>query len=86
MSDTISRQWLMECVSEGLIKFDTERDENNFIHLIRDIAPPAEPEKGKWIPKPDEKFHCNKCDGIAPKGYRWDFCPNCGADMENGNG
>lgn len=41
----------------------------------------AEPEKGKWILKPDEKYHCDKCDGIAPKGFRWDFCPNCGADM-----
>lgn len=41
----------------------------------------AEPEKGKWILKPDEKFHCDKCDGIAPKGFRWDFCPHCGTDM-----
>lgn len=50
--------------------------------IARDMRP-AEPQrmKGKWIPKPDEKFHCNKCDGIAPKGYRWDFCPHCGADM-----
>ena len=44
MSDTISRQWLMECVSEGWIKFDTEKDENRFIHLVRDIAPSAQPE------------------------------------------
>ena len=38
--DSISRQWLMECVNEGWIKFDTEKDENIFIHLVRDIAHP----------------------------------------------
>ena len=37
--DAINRQWLMECVNEGWIKFDTEKDENRFIHLVRDIAP-----------------------------------------------
>ena len=42
MNDTISRQWLMECVNEGWIKFDTEKDENRFIHLVRDIAPSAQ--------------------------------------------
>ena len=44
MNDSISRQWLMECVNEGWIKFDTEKDENRFIHLVRDIAPSAQPE------------------------------------------
>ena len=41
--DCISRQWLMECVEEGWIKFDTEKDENRFVHLIRDIVPSAQP-------------------------------------------
>ena len=45
MDDLISRQWLMECVNEGWIKFDTEKDENTFIHLVRDIAPSAQPER-----------------------------------------
>lgn len=44
MNDLISRQWLMERVEEGWIKFDTEKDENRFIHLVRDIAPSAQPE------------------------------------------
>lgn len=42
--DAISRQWLMECVNEGWIKFDTEKDKNRFIHLVRDIAPPVNPQ------------------------------------------
>ena len=45
MDDLISRQWLMECVNERWIKFDTEKDENRFIHLVRDIAPSAQPEQ-----------------------------------------
>ena len=49
MNDLISRQWLMGCVNEGWIKFDTEKDENRFIHLVRDIAPSAQPEQ-QWIP------------------------------------
>ena len=43
MDDLISRKWLMECVNEGWIEFDTQEDENRFVHLIRDIAPPAQP-------------------------------------------
>ena len=49
MDDNISRQWLMECVNEGWIKFDTEKDENRFMHLVRDIAPSVQPEQ-RWIP------------------------------------
>ena len=39
--DAVSRKWLLEYVNEGWIKFDTEKDENRFIHLVRDIAPSA---------------------------------------------
>ena len=44
MDDVIKRQWLMECVNEGWIKFDTEKDKNRFIHLVRDIAPSEQSE------------------------------------------
>jgi hypothetical protein len=43
MDDLISRKWLVECVEEGWIKFDTEKDKNKFIHLVRDTAPSAQP-------------------------------------------
>ncbi len=91
--DAISRKWLMECVEEGWIKFDTEKDENIFIHLVRDIAPSARP-KGKWI-RVDGSAHgivsrvvkcslCNKNAGLSEEGF-WhlsNFCPNCGAKMD----
>ena len=44
MDDYISRQWLMECVNEGWIKFDTEKDTNTFIHLIRDMSQSVTPQ------------------------------------------
>lgn len=53
-NDLISRQWLMECINEGWIKFDTEKDENKFIHLVRDIAPPAQPYTAEEIDKMQE--------------------------------
>lgn len=48
-TDCISRKWLMECVEEGWIKFDTEKDENRFIHLVRDIAPSLQPERERTM-------------------------------------
>ena len=61
MNDLISRQWLVECVNEGWIKFDTEKDENRFIHLVRDIAPSAQP----------EIVRCKNCKHWMP--YDWMF-------------
>ena len=58
-NDLISRQWLMECVEEGWIKFETEIDENRFIHLVRDIAPSAQPETH------DKRTETHACDLIS---------------------
>ena len=75
MNDLISRQWLMECVNEGWIKFDTEKDENRFIHLVRDIAPTAQPERktGLWIEE-----HIDITDKEHPKSFRFYRCSACG--------
>ena len=54
MSDSISRKWLMECVNG--IKFETEKDENIIIHLVRDIAPSAQSE----ITEEDVREWCYK--------------------------
>ena len=93
MSDLISRQWLMECVNEGWIQFDTEKDENRFMHLVRDIAPSAQPQrmKGRWYHGDAYPHHlyCSVCYRTALPNdeyvERWNlhmnYCPNCGADM-----
>ena len=65
-TDTISRQWLMECVNEGWIKFDTEKDKNIFIHLVRDIAPSVQPE---------QRLSCKNCIHLG-YGYMMP-CKNC---------
>jgi len=65
MDDLISRQWLMECVNEGWIKFDTEKDENRFIHLVRDIAPSAQQDCTECAEYDHERHYCQKyCDVI----------------------
>lgn len=51
MQDLISRKWLMECIDEGWIKFDSEKDTNLYIHLVRDIAPSAQPYTDEEIQK-----------------------------------
>ncbi len=97
MNDLISRQWLMECVEEGWIKFDTEKDKNKFIHLVRDTAPSAQPQRmrGRYIGTEYDGY----ADG-CPVYYEWkcsvcgctfedeepnyNFCPNCGARMDGG--
>ena len=99
MSDFISREWLIEAVEEGWIKLDTQEDHNRIIHLVRDIAPSAQPERkmGKWIYGEDEYgidgYRCDKCGFFVPWDYAhtfinyiedYNFCPNCGADMRGG--
>jgi len=59
--DLINRKWLMECVDEGWIKFDTEKDKNRYIHLVRDIAPSAQPE---IIRCKDCKYYLEGSDGL----------------------
>ena len=83
--DAISRQWLMECVNEGWIKFDTEKDENRFIHLVRDMAPPVtpQPKTGHWIPtygnvKCSACGHTEEAGGVGKATH---YCSFCGADM-----
>lgn len=83
-TNTISRQWLMECVNEGWIKFDTEKDENRFIHLVRDIAPSAQQPKeiprrvlwSGWKGYRDTRYKCPNCE----KPVRNDdtYCHRCG--------
>ena len=66
MNDTVSRQWLMECVNEGWIKFDTEKDKNRFIHLVRDIAPSEQPE----ITEEQVREYCRK-RGLSVVDRAW---------------
>lgn len=79
-TDLISRQWLMECVNEGWIKFDTEKDENRFIHLVRDIAPSVQGRKRVVWCRDCKKYELSKdgmsgqCRRQSATFYAYDYC------------
>ena len=64
-TDLISKQWLLKCIDDGSIKFDTEKDTNRFIHLVRDIAPTIEPERMKRYCR----YHGIMCEYATEYGY-----------------
>lgn len=58
--------------------------------LLIDVAPTIEPEpkKGRWMLRnADSGFHtdcvCSECKSRHAIG--WNFCPNCGASMKEGD-
>ena len=88
-NDAVSRQWLMQCVNEGWINFDTEKDENRFIHLVRDVAPPVKPQQktGHWREVDVNQYACSNCShcfSIVPEDNsieEYKYCPNCKTKM-----
>jgi len=76
IGDLVSKQWLMECINEGWIKFDTEKDTNRFIHLVRDMAPPA----NLWIPVSSENLPTSEEDVLVTNGIRTYIGWFCHAD------
>ena len=80
----------MECVNG--IKFETEKDENIIIHLVRDIAPSADAQPvrhGRWNCGDDmfEYAVCSYCKWDSGEAWEYakkyfKYCPNCGAKMD----
>lgn len=71
-NDLISRQAAIDCVT-----YDVEHT----VECLKAL-PSAQPErkKGKWIPwKFHNGFRCENCN--EPVDNKYNFCPNCGADM-----
>ena len=92
MTDLISRQAVFEtiddCNSDGLKGiFCSYDDGERFKEYIKKL-PSAQPErkKGKWINRslnilyPEwERYTCSVC---GEHSNRYDYCPNCGAKMD----
>lgn len=64
---------------------------NDFMRMNRVRVP--ERTKGEWIPSFNGRFtggaywfECSECNRIVPdvRNGGWNFCPNCGAKMEEG--
>ena len=93
MSDSIDRQAAIDgkiCIRRpnGVEIYDDYVVPVEYLEQL----PPAQPEriKGRWISADaifgGEPFYCSECgentrDTVMGKP-RWNFCPNCGAEME----
>ena len=62
MDGLISKKWLLECVDEGWIEFNTEKDKNTYIHLVRDIAPSVPQKPLKYLGNDRICIYCENCD------------------------
>ena len=86
MSRTIDADALTVSISK--YSFYHENDRDMVCEIIR-VQPTIEPERprGKWNRLSDDTFHCLECGKtfmvIQGKGHM-SFCPNCGADMREG--
>ena len=91
--DLISRQAAIDAVAEGLKR--TFIEYKDVAEKLLNEVPSAQPErkKGKWNTychgDIDFSHSCNQCGYSAPYQMiggevfqkKWNFCPNCGADM-----
>ena len=91
VGDLISRQAAIDALKEEEYPCESDYDEgymaalDKAVWIIERWLPSAQPErkKGKWIAD-SGMIYCHECrygyDGIFKRYYN--FCPNCGADME----
>lgn len=80
-SDLISRKAAIDAINNIMpTKEGFYEPSEVFSELMQ--APSAQPERkrGKWIPwKYHDGFRCENCN--EPVDDKYNFCPNCGADM-----
>ena len=69
----------------------TQEEFNDYIHTLNQLMDwlEQEPKTGHWIEEIDDygkimRWHCDKCyeDSGFTTTCKWDFCPNCGAEMD----
>ena len=83
MSDLISRQAVLDILSQKNAAFDAYQNVKSL--------PSAERPKGKWIKTLGENgvtsaVRCSEC-GFEDNRYElFNYCPNCGAEMDGGRG
>jgi hypothetical protein len=95
--DCVSRQAVLDdmyelCNTEETLEENPWRD-NPHIDAITDAIenlPSVTPQQkvGKWIAVENEEmktvgYYCSECDLPMETEYRTNFCPNCGAKMED---
>ena len=96
MSDLISRQAAidaLDALSYHADKYVVESGEHAFCTGIAvtirqmELVPSAEPQHGHWIYPTDETMppFCSRCKAEAIDYTESDYCPNCGAKMQQSN-
>ena len=85
--DLISRQDTIETVNETIAQYIPYLiRETNGIPLEVALAIkrlPSAQKTGKWEIQGNRGI-CSQCHKYTYLGYEYDFCPNCGADMREG--
>lgn len=79
--DTISRQAAIDCLTAtSLKKYDFILDARDKIKNLPPVTP--QPKTGHWIFDEilDRHYYCSECKSMGVD--YWDYCPNCGAKME----
>jgi hypothetical protein len=81
--DTISRT---QALSDYADWYGYGYRENTFYKLLKDMPPVTpKPKTGHWIIHPKGIYAhlvCDKCLSNAPYDCRTNYCPNCGAKMQ----
>ena len=91
MAEYIDKQKFIDELDDKYSLGDIGRMERDIIVDALLYAKPADVRpvvRGRWIDYDDDygAYCCSKCEKDAPEDIRWNFCPNCGADMrENKN-
>ena len=61
-------------------------DYKTMMEYIEELSPAAQPERktGHWIISSDGYYpYCSECKSEPKSGEMTDFCPSCGAKMNN---
>lgn len=73
---------------EGYVAWSAEAVYSDVIEGALLELPPVTPQPkiGHWITTRtfmhDGEYYCDKCKCAAPNNEKWDYCPNCGAKMQ----
>lgn len=62
---------------DGTREMTMDEAKSDFDTII-DLQPTIKPKHGRWVIQ-NGRWHCSEC---GMKGYKYPYCPNCGAKME----
>lgn len=81
MNDLISRQAAIELIESEYSRWGEEYGITDVLCDLDDL--PTAEKKGKRLPLGEGWAECSSCEHLErAAGLRWNYCPNCGARME----